>query len=319
MDDYTLTLQAAAAKLQDSADALDQAYELMHSFQSKHDAAIKKITDLMKQREKSWDAKASAALASYSAKQALNHRALLKQQNYVERARRTYETHRKSFDRLNDLYRDQLTQNRHLSQRQDRRERALIRTFERMIQKLYVQSDAPAGDFTLPTESHSYVALDADRFLNMLIDLDGFLTADPEYAVAAGRYRPVSFLEVGCGQGRNMVLAMNARILMIEDIYGFDIDTEMVVGGRQGLGFGDNMYVADAMEVDYGSHDVVYAFRPFMDLEMQARFEERVSSTLRVGAYYLGNFSYDMARYPEMQRMGPEIEIWKKVAKTGTV
>lgn len=319
MDDHTITLQAAAAKMQDSAEALDQAYELMHSYQSKHDAAIKKITDLMKQREKSWDAKASAALSSYSAKQSLHYRALLKQQNYVERARRTYEIHRKSFERLSDLYRDHLTQTRYLRHRQDRRERALVRTFERMILKLYPNQATRDGNFTPPLESHSYIAMDAERFLNMLMDLDGYLTGDPEYAVAAGRYRPVSFLEIGCGQGRNMMLAQNARILIVEEVYGFDIDTHLVAGGKSGLGFGDNIYVADAMDVDYGAFDVVYAYRPFSDLERQAQLEERISSTMRKGAYYLGGSSYDMARYPEMQRMGPEVEIWKKIAETGEV
>ena len=319
MDDQTLTLQAAAAKMQESAEALDQAYELMHSYQSKHDAAIKKITDLMKQREKTWDATASAALSSYTAKQSLHHRALLKQQNYVERARRAYETHRNSFERLSDLYRDQLTQTRYLRHRQDRRERALARTFERMVHKLYSGPDQREGGFKVPLESHSYIAMDAGQFLNMLMDLDGYLTGDPEYAVASGRYRPVSFLEVGCGQGRNMMLAQNARILMVEDVYGFDIDTNLVEGGKTGLGFGDNIYVADAMEMDYGDFDVVYSYRPFSDLEMQAQLEERISSTMRKGAYYLGSLSYDMARYPEMQRMAPEVEIWKKVAETGTV
>jgi SAM-dependent methyltransferase len=319
LDDITITLQDAAAPMQASAEALDEAQGQLHILQGKHDATVKKIAETLKQQESAPQNRASATLAALIVKQTAQLRTLTKQQALTDRARRTYETHHKSFERLGALYTDRLQQARYLRHRQDRRERALIRTFERLIQQIYAKQVQRDDGFELPQDSHSYIALDAARFLDMLMDLDGFLTGDPDYAVASGRYRPVSFLEVGCGQGRNMVLAQNARVLMIERIRGFDIDSGMVAGGREAFGFGHDIYVADALEVDYGGHDVIYAFRPFSNMEVQARLEERISSTMSVGAYYLGALSYDMARYPEMRRMGPEVEIWKKTAQTGAL
>ena len=205
MDEVTRTLIDATDRLDQSAAALDVAFADTYALQAKYDAAMRKMTDLIKAREQNWDATARSALASLAGRQGVNRRALEKQQQQLNKARQTYELHSDSLSRLTELYADQLTALRVSTTQRERRERGLIRCFERFILRELHKVEAPGDEtFDHPEGSHSYIIMDASRFLNLMIELDTYLTCDSDFAMASGRYRPVKFLEVGSGPGRNM-------------------------------------------------------------------------------------------------------------------
>lgn len=311
MDDFTQVLQNASRKLADCTQSLDAALGALHTLQTQQSATLKRMAELMSNKK---DDASAAKLASLKHKLTTQARAIARQRDLLKRARTTYDTHCTNFDTLAAQYADSMARTRNETHRQERREVALIRSFERLVADRCPDLAAQNRRFQVPVENHGYIALRADRFLDLLITLDEHLRTDPEFAAAAGGYRPVSFLEVGCGQGRNMLLAQYSRILMIEKISGFDFNPELVTIGRTAMGYGDAIYLADAMEVDYSGYDVIYAYRLFSDPEMQTQLEARIVAGMRRGAYYIGCNSEDMTRYPGMHRVGDRTEIWKKRA-----
>ena len=315
MDDITRTFLNAVERLEDSANVLDQAIAETQAVQDKHDAVVKRIIDLVKTRERNWDSTARSSLSSLSGKHALHQRTLEKQQDRLGKARKTYKQHHTAFATLVEKYSDRVQDFKTADRNRQRREAALCRALDRLIYDVWPGRGEPGmkpSDFKFPIGSHTYIALDVPRFLNLLMELDTMLTVDPAYAVSAGRYRPVTFLEIGAGQGRNMIIARNSRLVLWDSLEGFDINSDMVAGGQSKLGLGDALFVADAMTFDYGKHDVIYSFRPFSDLDMQSQLEEQIAKTMRPGAYFLAPHAYDLGLFPELERMGDELEIWRK-------
>ncbi|MFV0512960.1 MAG: class I SAM-dependent methyltransferase [Jhaorihella sp.] len=110
----------------------------------------------------------------------------------------------------------------------------------------------------------------------------------------APRYRAVSFLEVGCGSGRNLLLARASQLCRPERTAGFDINPVAIEIGRETFGPGEDLEVADALEYDYGGFDVICSFRPFRDFDLQRRLEAHMAATMRKDAYLVAPYSLDL-------------------------
>ena len=314
MDKATRTTLSAAVRLQDAASALEEAIGDLNATQAKHDVTVKRILDMVKPRLDAQDAGGKAALSALGGRQSVQQRGLEKQKDGLARIRTRFEQKNAAFSDVIDRYLDRLVRLDSSSRERERMETAAYRIIERMIYDAWPgrQRIEQGEFFRQPEGSHSYIALDIPRFLKLLIQLDAALSLDPDYAAAAGRYRPVSFLEVGCGQGRNIVIARNSKLLLAEKFSGFDINPVMVEGGQTELGLADTLFVADALEFDYGDYDVVFSYRPMSDPELQLKLEQKMARTMRPGAYLMAPYAYDLDLHSELSRIDPEIEIWKK-------
>lgn len=147
---------------------------------------------------------------------------------------------------------------------------------------------------TVPEESYSYIALDLSDFFEALYDLETALKADTDYSDADLIHRRVSFLEIGCGSGRNLYLLGATDRFEIGRMHGFDISQQLIDHGRKVFGFGDQIEVGDCLTYDYSDFDVIYFYRPFSDLAVEEKFEKALVKSMKPGAYVIGcsNLTY---------------------------
>lgn len=315
MQDANTAFQNAAQRVRDAARRLEGAVAEAATTQTKHDDAVRRLVDLVKQRETRWDATMRAAMASLSGKQSVLQRRLARLRLTIEEARADYEAEAKIFAEVSEVYVERRVIDRRQIRTARRREAALCHFVDQTIWDLWPGrggTDPNAGGFALPDTSHGYIAVEIPRYLNLLIALAEALALDPDYAAEGARHRPVSFLEVGCAQGRNLLIARNARILNIDRLAGFDLNPNMVAGGQEQLGLGDALFVQDALSYDYGDFDVVFSYRPISYNPLQEQLEARMARTMRRGAYLIAPYPFDLTLYPELTRIGEDVEIWKK-------
>lgn len=161
--------------------------------------------------------------------------------------------------------------------------------------------------------AYSYIPLDLDEFFDMMFLLETRLSEDPDYRHTDKPHRPVSFLEVGCGHGRNLHLLRATDRFCMEKIVGFDIVPEYVEAGRTFFELGDDIFKDDALTFDYGGFDVVYYYRPFSDEKLQRKFEKRVISTVKRGAYIVASLSDSLDRARELVQKDERGRIWKRL------
>ena len=166
----------------------------------------------------------------------------------------------------------------------------------------------------LPEGSFGYIAYDLALFLGDMQVLDGLLAKDPDYACAGARYRPLRYLEIGCGAGRNLLALKFSAVLDWAELRGFDIQAPLIAAGQARLGLDEELFVADAMTADYGTCDVVFSYRPFSDDAKQKRFEAHLYRPMRVGAYLVAPLSLNTPPSRRMRLMGDCGHIWKKLA-----
>ncbi len=164
-----------------------------------------------------------------------------------------------------------------------------------------------------PEESHSYIPYSIMQFFEQLLRMDAHLANDPDFDHVELRYRPVRFLEIGCGPGRNLLLLKLSRLLLIESLSGFDISEALIAQGRLAYNFDDQLEVADALTYDYGGKDVMFSYRPIRVPELQSQLEARIVETMDRGAYLIAPLAEDLARYGELDRVGASPDIWKKM------
>ncbi len=315
LDIVSRSFLKAMQDLQDAAEEMDAAVSETRALQANHDAALKRLLDLISRANE--NASAHAGRASHqaqSAKYTQHTRTLDKQRAAMAETIKSYTGAKAAFD---DLFQSQslaLAEQAHASFRQQKREAALARMIESMVQKKVErqESAASAPEFDQPHTSHGYIPLGIDHFLNLLISLDMMLAMDEDYASPDQRYRPVSFLEVGCGQGRIMYLAQQSRLLNCASVEGFDFNPKLVALGRAALDLGETIFVQDAMAFDYTNHDIIYSYRPFFDADLQSRLEARIARQMKPGAYLLAPSAQDLDRHPQLTRMVDALPIWKK-------
>ena len=206
----------------------------------------------------------------------------------------------------------------HATLRQSHRQAAAI---ERSLLHLFETEWTATADrlsdtrFDMPQGSYSYIPLAIPRYLSMLCELDMQLSNDPAYAAEDDeRYRPVSFVEVGCGPGRNVIIAQSCGVCRFSHVSGFDIDSTAIDIGRRAFGLAPDLTVADAMTFDYRAYDVVFSFRPFSSDRMQGQLEAQIAATMRPGGYLLAPLSHDLGRYPALIPVDRSYDIWKKIS-----
>lgn len=316
MDSVTRTFLRAAMRLDESAETFDRALEEVQATQTKHDAALKKLLDLVKTHETKWDPKDRAAMNSLGARLSVHRRALDKQLAQLGQERKGYAREKAVFAEMSDLYASRLAAQSTTDDIRQTREAGLCRVVNRLIYDgwpMRANGAVPDAGFETPKGSHGYITLDLPRFLNFMVELDRLLAADPDFDVPDERYRPVRYLEIGSGPGRNLIIARESRIVNFESVSGFDINPDLIERGHR-LGLETELFVGDALEQDYGGYDVVYSFRPFSDMELQERLESRMVETMDQGAYIIAPLPYDLDLYPQTRRVSDTAEIWKKVA-----
>ena len=192
--------------------------------------------------------------------------------------------------------------------------RTIFETLQRCVALDGKQKSESESAFEVPEESYHYIPLDIQRFLQLLISADRFLSLDPDYAKAGQIYRPVRFLEVGCATGRNVLITRASQLLQLESCFGFDINSDQIAVGKSALGLEEELEVADALTFDYGGYDLVYSFRPFQNADMQRKLERQFADSMSKGAYLLQPLGYDISLCPEFTYIGADGQIWKKTA-----
>ena len=206
-----------------------------------------------------------------------------------------------------------LTELRSALDTRTRENAALCRTLERQFHRLCATApDTGAEGFDVPDGSYDYISIGLSRFLDMLTRLDHCLSQDPALACDSARYRPVSFLEVGCGPGHILELARGSGLCLFSGCTGFDINPQAIAMGRAAFDLGDAVTVADALDYDYGAADVIYSFRPFSNPEFQTRLEQRIAQTMRPGAYLIAPQALDLDRTRTLAQVDRPGEIWRK-------
>ncbi len=303
--------------------ALDAAMIEVDDLQRKFDRVSSRIETLLVNTTKSPRADLGANLRSLNARSEVLRKAL-------ERARKGYAGARRGYHRAaqrHSAYHARHDQSLESAQAAladaERCKAALNRSLAALL-------DHRSGDGAmLPTAeerqslpghdgSYGYIQIDSARFFDMLIGLDRLLTLDPEYEHPDRRYRPVSFVEVGCGTGRNLVLLRSCGLLDIGAMAGFDINAAQVAAGRDLFDLPDVLSVADAMTYDYGGHDVVYSFRPFHDPDKMAAYETHLVASLRPSAYLIAVLPEDLARFGALDCLDPARNLWKKTGRGET-
>lgn len=308
-----------ALRLHDALSELDIAVERLTRHQTKANAQAKQIDTLAQALQRQWTAAAHGNLLAATARYGTASKAAQKAQTAVTRARRAYD---KALQAYSDSFDRQAAHQADLRAALDRRHRqnaALVRTVQALFDNRWqaelraYEAEGDEAVFDLPKGSHDYIPIDIPRFLDLLTHLDRYLAADPVYADGGtDRYRPVSFLEIGCGSGRNTILARACGLCRLDTATGFDINPVTVEIGRRTFGLGEDLQIGDALDHDYGAYDVIYSFRPFCDLDLQARLEERIAATMHPGAYLLAPLSLDLGLYPDLEPAGNAPDIWRK-------
>jgi SAM-dependent methyltransferase len=161
--------------------------------------------------------------------------------------------------------------------------------------------------------AYRYIPLSLDEFFETMFDLEGHLAQDPDYRHTDLAYRPCSFIEVGCGVGRNIYLLSATTRFHFDKIVGFDIVEAYVAAGQKYFGLGSNLFFADCLTFDYGGYDIIYFYRPFVDDDKQKLFETRLIDTSKVGAYIIGSGSEILDESRRLIRKDDGRRIWKRV------
>ena len=306
----------AALLLSDSLAELDATQSEQQRLRAKIDDVLKQINPLLIPLD---PARIGPAERARIKSLRLRHTAL---QKSLERANQAETVARQRFVDRREEYAEAFDRHSiaqadlHATLRQSHRQSSAI---ERTVLELFetewaaTARDLPSATFEMPKGSYSYIPMAIPKYLSMLSELDMLLSADPAYAGDDTRYRPVSFLEVGCGPGRNVVIAQSCGLCRFSHVSGFDIDSDAIDIGLRAFGANPDLSVADAMTNDYSTYDVVFSFRPFSNAKKQEQLEARISETMRKDAYLLAPLSHDLGLYPSLIPVDRTHDIWKKI------
>lgn len=297
--------------------ALSELEHLQHrhvEMQRKAQKLTERILGLARAQSRAWSDSRQAELTRLDANANSLQLKLSALQRRADRLRRRFELDLRNFREIfvhHDLRLSDLQSANSTIHRQnaglDRSLRYLIRRLAQVIPEARVE------EFEVPEQSHGYIPIGIAYFLELLCRVDGLLSLDPDHVHPDRRYRPVRFLEVGSGSGRNMVLVKASEILQLDRVHGFDFNPDLIAEGEHLFGQGHDLEVADAMEYDYSGFEVIFSYRPFSDLDMQRKLEERMVRTMDRAAYLLAPLNYDLALYPELQQADQRGDIWRKI------
>lgn len=158
-------------------------------------------------------------------------------------------------------------------------------------------------------QSYAYIPYDLDSFVELMVDLHHLLKEDPTLATE-GSHRPVRFLEVGCGMGRNVLLLRESGLPFVAE--GIELVERYVALGRKYFGLGRELICQDALTFEYAPYDVVYLYRPFRDEALEQRLERRIMNQIRPGAYVVAPLGMMLNKPPGFEPVW-DYRVWRKL------
>ena len=161
--------------------------------------------------------------------------------------------------------------------------------------------------------AYNYIPIDLNQFFDLMFTLEDVLREDPDYKHTEKPHRPCSFLEVGCGIGRNVHILRATDRFTLDKICGFDLVKEYIEAGQKVFNLGDDLFVQDALTFDYGGFDVIYFYRPFSDDELERQFEDRLVDTMKRGAYIVASLDASLATSRKLVAKDDSNLIWKRL------
>ena len=164
-----------------------------------------------------------------------------------------------------------------------------------------------------PDGSFGYVPIALDDFLDTMFELETCLKNDPDYRHAKHPYRPLSFVEVGCGVGRNVFVLKHATCFGFDKVSGFDVVEEYVERAHRHFDLKKEVFLEDCMSFDFGDIDVVYFYRPFLDTVLEEKFERRLIDSVKPGAYIVAHMPLVLEMSRRIERKSRSHSIWKKI------
>ena len=309
----------------------DPTADQMHNALARLDAAMAEVDDLQRrfdQMSSRMDALLQKLVRAPSANLGAKLRSLeIRSEGLrkgLDRARRAYATARKGYKHASDAYWIEHRQAAAdaISLQTERADAERCKSaLDRAINELasHLAKDLPAEPVDTDGQrsakqpgSFRDVPIRVAHLFDRLIVLERLLASDPDYTDKTQRHRPVSFLDVGCGTGRNLILARASGLLRFDALTGFDINAARIKRGRDMFDLGKDLLIADPLTFDYGDYDVVFSFPPFHDMDLMTKYETRLVTTLRSSAYLIAVMPVDLARFPDLDCVDQAQGIWKK-------
>lgn len=307
-------LTRATLRLDDTLNLLEQAIVARNAIEKRLALSWKQIAPVMQALDRHWERAGHAKFRKLQAKHTRLQNSLSQALITCSQAREEFHESRDAYEVVQTARSNRLINAQGQIDRMYRVQGALCRTLDHALERLK-SNTGPDGDqhrYDVRDGAYDYIPLDVPGFLSLLVQLDRLLADDGDYAADGQRYRPVSFLEVGCGPGRNLLLAQESGLVSCRDFVGFDINPVQVALGKRAFGLDHELQVADAMTFDFGAYDVVFSFRPFSDNQMQSALEAHIARSMRPNAYLLAPLSQDLSQYRELTPAPGASDIWKK-------
>lgn len=314
MREQSRMLHSAAVTLDDTLKTLEGAVAQRNGLEKQLTASERKLSDLFKALSHRWD----PARYAQASKLQTRHETLRRR---LDRAQAECNTARTRLEEAQAQYSDRtlmraseigaLETELDVAQRSEKgMTRALLAAMDRALG--VDPMDSGALGYDKREGEYDYIPIYLPFFFRMLTHLNRLLHDDPAYADGPHAYRPVSFLEIGCGTGRNLVLARDSGLVTWAGLQGFDINDKLIALGREAFGLGTEIHVGDAMAEPYGGHDVLFTYRPFSDTDWQMAYEKRLAEDMKPGAYLLSPYPMDLARFPWLTQAPGTTNIWRK-------
>lgn len=314
MDPFTPRLTQATLDLDRAINALERAIIDRNVLEKRIEQSWKKLSAVMKALDRKWDHARHASYRRLHAKHSALQRSLTTAQVVCTNRRQDFHDMRDAYDAARFALSASVVERTADMDHLHRSHGALNRAFGHMVNRARqgAEADVDTTGYEARPGAYGYIPFDVPRFLSMLVRLDQLLQDDPDYTAEEARYRPVSFLEVGCGPGRNLLIFKECKLIEWRALCGFDINPDQVEIGRRAFGLERELQVADAMTFDYGGFDVVFSYRPFSRVENQQALEAHMAASMRTGAYLLAPGADDLNLYRELTPIGTATDIWKK-------
>jgi SAM-dependent methyltransferase len=181
-----------------------------------------------------------------------------------------------------------------------------------ILMRTLARFDELSARYMADEGSYAYIPLHLEDFTDSLVDLEAALTTDKEYKHPKLPHRPITYLEVGCGIGRNLFVVLHGSGLQIKKARGIEISLPYVVQAREFFSLHEEVSVNDAMKFDYSEYDVIYFYRPFSDEKLERKFERRLIRQAKPGSYLVGHLNSLFDKTKSLTPVHPFSRVYKK-------